>query len=153
MSCMCLLFSLRRHERTRVTWFLGHTTVSCRYTSVLTMPASWFNHNLIYDCLYNVEISSSALNSNSISEQCFAKMEVNTYQEMAVKRLSYGCAYGNSSEPGASTSRSFCDGNLNFIKHSSTSIIACERQGHFSLFLLTERGHYPSKHQTYPMPR
>jgi hypothetical protein len=39
-----------------------------------------------------------SLNSNSVREQCFTKMDVYTFQEMAAMHLIYGRAYCNSKE-------------------------------------------------------
>jgi transposase len=76
----------------------SYNTATWWHTSVSALPTGGSSHYLICDCAYNFKISVPALNSNSIREQCFAKMDVYTFQEMADMHLIYGRAYGNSRE-------------------------------------------------------
>jgi hypothetical protein len=96
MLSVSLLFPLRREEGNVVARL--YNTATWWYTLVSAVPTSEISHYLICDCVYNVKISVPALNSKSIREQCFTKMDVYTSQEMADMHLIYGREYGNSSE-------------------------------------------------------
>jgi hypothetical protein len=96
MLSVSLLFPLWREEGNVVARSYNTATQWC--TSVSAVPTSGIGHYLICDCVYNVKISVPALNSSSIREQCFAKMDVYTFQEMADMHLIYGHACGNSRE-------------------------------------------------------
>jgi hypothetical protein len=144
-----LSFSIQRHNRKRGLWYPGHTTQTIgdthHYQQYLPLGIS---HYLSCDRVY-VNISVSVLNTNSICEQCFAKMDVCTFKKWQTCISFMSMHMATAGRPGTSISKVFSDNNFHIGKHLSTLIVAYDRQEHFNLLLQTEGDHYPSKHIIY----
>jgi hypothetical protein len=78
-------------------------TVTWRCTSVSSIPISRISHYLICSCIY-IKISVLALNSNSVHEQCFAKMDVLTISKWQTCNSFMGMLMTTAGIPGMSTS-------------------------------------------------
>jgi hypothetical protein len=87
-----------------------------------------------------------ALDSNSVREQCFVKMGVYTFQEIADMHLIYGHAYGNSREARCLYQQSF---PLQHLPHRQTFVnIDCRLRETGTFQLVTANWGRPVSVQT-----